>query len=181
MAVLLMVLVSLGGAALILVANRKSRALPVVKVLDPRLRILWAQMLKGSRTYYLPKDAYSCEGRLGSRLEGDLRRQIDRMGVSIHTLSAFKPGNGTNGRAFFVGYTLPLPSASSEHLIAELVAGDGTVYPLRSAAGGGGGPPEKSWNLWILDSMASRVTNYALRLKTQTNGPVAGEIQFAEP
>jgi len=55
------------------------------------------------------------------------------------------------------------------------------VHPLRSAAGGGGGPPQESWNLWILDSMPPFVTNYALRFKTQTNGPLVGEIQFADP
>ena len=178
--VALLLLLAGVGVALILPASRGSAGRPAVTVLDPRLGILWVQTRKGSGTYYLPKDVYGCAGRLGSRLEGQLRQQAWRMGVNIRTLPAFRAGNGTNGRAFFVGYTLSLPPKSSEHLMAELVAGDGTVYPLRSAAGGGGGPPERSWNLWLLDSMPSYVTNYALHLKTQTNGPLAGEIQFAD-
>jgi hypothetical protein len=131
-----------------------------------------------SNTYYLPSDVnvLVSEGRLGSTLEGKARWAIRQLGIKIDTLPAFRPGNGTGGRAFLVGYAFPDPM----HLVAELVAEDGTLYPLQRA-GGGGGPTEMSWNLWTLDSLPPVVTNYALRLKAETNGTPLAEIKFAEP
>jgi hypothetical protein len=142
--------------------------------------MLWAQMLKGSNTYYLPQggNVLGSEGRLGNGLEGKLRWEIRKFGVNIDTLPSFRPGNGTNGRAFFIGYAFPVPPTSSVHLVAEVVTEDGTSYPLRSAAGGGGGPPERSWNLWILDSLPFDVTNCILRLKARTNSTPVAEISF---
>ncbi len=174
---LLIVLISF-GAAILFTPGRRPIARPEVAILDPRLTILWAQMREGTNTYYLPKDVYVCQGRLGNSLEGKLRGTIWNLGVHVDTLSAFRPGNGTNGRAFFVGYAFPNPPTSSVHLVAEVVGDNGTSYPLRSAAGGGGGPPERSWNLWILDSMPLAVTNYFLRLSAETNATPVAEIKF---
>ena len=171
------------AAALIFVTNHKPLTAPKVAIFDARLSILWAQMRKGSNTYYLPAggNVLASEGRLGSILEGKIRGEIRKLGINIDTLPAFRPGNGTGGRAFLVAYAFPVPPTSSVHLVAELLAEDGTLYPLRSAAGGGGGPPERSWNLWTLDSLPLVVTNYALRLKAETNGTPVAEIKFAEP
>jgi hypothetical protein len=138
-------------------------------------------MLKGTNTYYLPAggNVLGAEG-LGSRLEGKVRQKISSLGLGIDTLPAFTPGKGPGGRAFLISYAFPDPPTSSVHLAAELVAQDGAQYPLRSIAAGGGGPPERSWDLWTVDS-PSVVTNYTLRLKLGTNGSRVAEIKFAEP
>jgi len=171
------------AAALICAVNRKPMTGPKVAIFDPRLSILWAQMLKGSNTYYLPAggNVLASGGRLGNSLEGKVRVEIRGLGINFDTLPAFRPGNGTRGRAFLIGYAFPVPPTSSVHLVAELAAEDGALYPLRSTAGGGGGPPERSWNLWTLDSLPSIVTDYALRLKAETNGTPVAEVKFAEP
>jgi hypothetical protein len=176
-----MVLIVAG--ALIITSDRKPTTALKVVIFDSRLNIFWAQMRQGSNTYYLPAggNVLASEGRLGSTLEGKARWELRKLGIPIATLPAFRPGNGTGGRAFLVGYAFPVPPTSSVHLVAELVAEDGTLYPLRSAAGGGGGPPERSWNLWTLDSLPPVVTNYALRLKAETNGTPVAEIKFADP
>jgi hypothetical protein len=167
------------GAALIFAIRRKPMTPPQATIFDPRLTILSAQMLKGSNTYYLPAGGNVLgSGGLGSSLEAKLRQEIYRLGVGIDTLPAFTPGKGPGGRAFLICYTFP-PTASV-HLDAELVTRNGTLFPLRSAAGGRGGPPERAWDLWTLDSLPSVVTNYALRLKLHTGTPVA-EISFAKP
>jgi hypothetical protein len=182
---LLLIIMVIGlGAAFIFAIRPKSMAPPNATIFGPRLSILWAQMLKGSNTYYLPAGANvlgSGSGGLGSRLEGKLRQEIRKLGVGIDTLPAFRPGKGPGGRAFLICYTFPVPPTSSVHLDAELVARNGALFPLRNAAGGGGPPPERCWDLWTLDSLPSVVTNYALRLKLQTNGTPVAEIRFAEP
>ena len=171
------------AAALFVMPKRKPMTAAKVAIFDARLSVLWAQMRKGSNTYYLPAggNVFASEDGLGNPLEGEIRGEIRKLGINIDTLPAFRPGNGTGGRAFLVAYAFPVPPTSSMHLVAELVAEDGALYPLRSAAGGGGGPPERSWNLWTLDSLPSVVTNYALRLKAETNGTPVAEIKFAEP
>jgi hypothetical protein len=171
------------AAVLIFAPNRKPMTAPKVVIFDARLSILWAQMRKGSNTYYLPAggNVLASEGRLGSSLEGRARSEIRKLGINIDTLPAFRPGNGTGGRAYLIGYAFPVLPTSQVHLVAELAAEDGTVYPLQSAAGGGGGPPERSWDLWTLDSLPSVVTNCVLRLKAETNGTPVAEIRFAEP
>jgi hypothetical protein len=183
MGIMSVLLTLTAAAALIVTPKLKPMTAPRVAIFDPRLSVLWAQMRKGSNTYYLPAggNVLGSEGRFGSTLEGKVRGEIRKLGMNIDTLPAFRPGTGTGGRAFLVGYAFPVPPTSSVHLVAELVAEDGALYPLRSAAGGGGGPPERSWNLWTLDSLPSVVTNYALRLKAETNGTPIAEIKFAEP
>jgi hypothetical protein len=178
--VLLIVLICVVGMRVI-APRSKPATPPRTTILDARLRILWAQMLKGSNTYYLPVGG-NVSGHKGvaSRLEGELRQKIRKLGFNIDTLPAFTPGKGPDGRAFLVCYAFPVPPTSSVHFAAELVAGDGTLLPLRSAAAGGGGPPEKSWDLWTLDALPSIATNYFLRLK-QTNGTPVAEIRFDEP
>jgi hypothetical protein len=182
MSALLIMLIGL-GIALLLAPKRKFMTPPKTTIFDSRLNILSVQMRKGSNTYYLPAggNVLASEGLLGSTLEGKARWKIRQLGIKIDTLPAFRPGNGIGGRAFLVAYAFPVPPTSSVHLVAELVAEDGTLYPLQSPAGGGGGPPERSWNLWTLDSLPPVVTNYALRLKAETNGTPLAEIKFAEP
>ena len=183
-AIILSIILVACGAVLIFAFSRKSMSAPSVTVLDPRLRILLVQMRKGSDTYYLPKrgNVLGSEGQgVGSSVEGKLRDEIRRLGINIESMPAFQPGTGPNGRAFLIGYAFPIPPTSSVHLVAELVAEDGAVYPLGRKAGGGGGPPERSWNLWTLDSLPSGVTNYALRLKLETNGIPLAEVRFPEP
>lgn len=181
MIILLMTLTVATG--LWLLTNYTRPTAPTVSIFDARLHFLWAQMLKGSNTYYLPRggNVFASEGHLGNPLEGKIRGAIRKLGLNIDTLPAFKPGKGSGGRAFLVAYAFPVPPTSSVHLVAELVAADGALFPLRSAAGGGGGPPERSWNLWTLDSLPSAVTNYALRLKDETNGTTVAQIKFSEP
>jgi hypothetical protein len=172
------------GAIWIFALNSKSIPAPSVTVFDPRLRVLLVQMRKGSNTYYLPKrgNVLGSEGQgMGSSVEGNFRDEIRRLGINIESMPAFRPGTGPGGRAFLVGYAFPSPPTSSVHLAAELVAEDGAAYPLASKAGGGGGPPERSWNLWALDSLPPGVSNYALRLKLETNGAPLAEIKFPEP
>jgi len=171
------------AAALIAMPKRKPMTAPKVTIFDARLSVLWAQMRKGSNTYYLPADGnvLGSEGRFGSTLEGKVRGEIRKLGINIDTLPAFRPGTGSGGRAFLVGYAFPVPPTSSVHLVAELLAENGTLYPLQNPASGGGGSPERSWDLWTLDSLPSVVTNYTLRLKAETNGAPVAEIQFAEP
>jgi hypothetical protein len=172
------------GAVLLFEIGSKPVPAPSVTVFDPRLRIFLVQMRKGSNTYYLPKrgNVLANEGQgLGSSVEGKLRDDLRSLGLNIESMPAFRPGAGPNGRAFLVGYAFPAPPTSSVHLIAELVAEGGAVYPLGSKAGGGGGPPERSWNLWALDSLPSGVTNYTLRLAGETNGKPLAEIRFPEP
>jgi hypothetical protein len=169
------------AAALVWSTKVKSAKPPQITLLDARLKILWAHMLKGTNTYYLPAggNVLGSEG-LGSGLEGDLRKKLSKLGVGIGTLPAFTPGKGPNGRAFLVSYAFPVPSTSFVHVAAVLVDQNGADYPLRDIAGGGGGPPERSWNLWALDSLPPTVTNYSLRLTLDTNGAPLAEIKFPE-
>ena len=178
---LVVILIGLSAALLSLPKSKFVTPLKAT-IFDTRLRILWAQMLKGSNTYYLPAvgDVLG-SGGLGSSLEAQIRQGISRLRVGVDPLPAVTPGKGPDGRAFLICYAFPDPPTSSMHLDAELVGQDGTLFPLRSATRGGGGPPERSWDLWILDSLPSVVTNYALRLKLQTNGTPVAEIRFAEP
>jgi hypothetical protein len=169
------------GAILFCLPKRNRAVLAKVTILDTRLKIFWARALKGTNTYYLPAggNVLGSEG-LGSHLEGELRQEISRLGLKIETLPAFK-GKDPSGRAFLVSYAFPDPPTSSVHLCAELAANNGARYPLRSVAGGGGGPPERSWDLWALDSLPSAAAGYTLRLAVQTNGPPVAEIKFTEP
>jgi hypothetical protein len=176
---LVVILIGLSAA---LLSRPKSKVVTPLKatIFDTRLKILWAQMLQGSNTYYLPAGGDVLgSGGLGSSLEAQIRQGISRLGVD--PLPAVTPGKGPDGRAFLICYAFPDPPTSSMHLDAELVGHDGTLFLLRSATRGGGGPPERSWDLWILDSLPSGVTNYTLRLKLQTNGTAVAEIRFAEP
>jgi hypothetical protein len=182
------VIMLIGFGIMVLVLERRQGetgtllSAPTTTIFDSRLNILWTQMRKGSNTYYLPSggNVLASEGHLGNVLEGKVRWGIRQLGINVETLPAFRPGNGPGGRAFLVGYAFPVPPTSSVHLVAELVAGDGTHYPLRSAAGGGGGPPERSWNLWTIDALPPVVSHYALQLKEETNRPTLAEIKFAE-
>jgi hypothetical protein len=90
------------------------------------------------RVTYLPARGNVLGGEgLGSRLEGELRRKISRLGGRIETLPAFTPGTNPSGRAYLVSYAFPNPPTSSVHLVAALVDQKGTQYLLRSVAGGG--------------------------------------------
>jgi hypothetical protein len=179
--VLLVILLACGAVCL-LSPRRASMLAPSVKVLDPKLRILLVETRSGSNTYYLPTgfNVLGSEGQgFGSSVEGKFREELCSLGISVDRMPAFQPGTNSRGRAFLVGYAYPVPPTSSAHLTAELVAGDGTVYSLQSKGGGGGGPPERSWDLWTLDSLPLGVTNYVLRLAT--NGTPLAEITFPEP
>jgi hypothetical protein len=169
------------GTMLIWLPKRKPAMLPKVTIFDPRLKILWARAMNGTNTYYLPAslNVLGSEG-LGSRIEGELRQKISRLGVRIETLPAFTPGKDPSGRAFLLSYAFPDPPTSSVHLVAELLDQSGTRYPLRSVAGGGGGPPERSWDLWSLDSLPSAVRSYTVRLALQTNGAPVAEMRFPD-
>ena len=169
------------GVGAILIWLPRRAAPPRVTIFDPRLKILWARAVKGTNTYYLPARGNVLGGEgLGSRVEGELRREISRLGVRIETLPAFTPGTNSSGRAFLVSYAFPDPPTSSVHLVAALVDQKGTQYLLRSVAGGGGGPPERSWDLWTLDCLPLAVRGYTLRLTLQTNGPPVAEMKFPD-
>lgn len=170
-------------AALMIIGRKPKAAMPAqTKILDPRLNVLWAQVLKGSNAYFLPAhgNVLGSQG-LGSGIEGNLRQELHQLGLPVDTLPAVTPAKSPNARTFLICYAFPDPPTSSMHLTAELVIPDGTPLPLRNMGGGGGGPPERSWDLWTLDSLPSAVTTYALRLKLQTNSAPLAEIRFPEP
>jgi hypothetical protein len=176
----LLVMLIVIGAALMFLSKGKSTIAPKVAILDPRLKILSAQMLSGNKRYYMPHDGNMFVGdevRWASSLEGEVRSAVHRMGLNVDTLTPLRPGKGLGGRAFCIYYAFPESATSSLHLVAELVAQDGTLYPLRSVAGARGSSPE-SWNVWTLDSAQSVGTNYALRLKTETDGTPVAELKF---
>lgn len=181
---MLLIGVMIAGAGIWFCLSRKDNAVVAkVTIFDPRLRILRVRPLKGTNTYYLPDggNVLGSEDLLGSRMEGELRQRISKLGVKIDTLPAFKPGTNASGRAFLVSYAFPNPPASSVHLSAELRDQNGAHYSLRNAAGGGGGPPERSWDLWCVDSLPVTGTTLTLCLNADSNGPCVAEIQFLEP
>ena len=147
-----------------------------VTILDKRLQIFSAETVAGTNTYYLSDDG----SHIGNQLGGKIISKLHAWGVPVYVPPYFAPGKRSNSRAFLVCYYFPLPNVPSAHLDAELVAADGTIFPMQTPGGGGGGPPQKYWNGWMLESPPSNIESCVLRLKLQTNGTPVGEIRLGQ-
>ena len=80
MAIVSVLLTLAVAAALFIMPKRKPMTAAKVAIFDARLNVLWAQMRKGSNTYYLPAggNVLGSESRFGSTLEGKVREHKQR-------------------------------------------------------------------------------------------------------
>jgi hypothetical protein len=161
-------------------------AAPSVTVFDPRLSVLWADMLKGDKAYHPHHLEELLRDGLGNPLkrtvrdlEGRIRDHVHGLGIGIDPMPSFNLGPGPRARTFLIGYAYGNPPIQWT-LTAELVAADGTVYPLQRLSCGGGSPPGSSYCEYSIASLSSGVTNYALRLKLNPKGRPLAEIRFPE-
>lgn len=152
-------------------------------ILNPGLRILRVQVITGTNAIYLPRGGLLGIGDFAapSAFEAGLRKPLSKLTFGwVEAVPESAPGKSPGARAFLVSYAFPNPPRSSAHLDAELMTQNDVRFPLNNPCGGGGGPPERSWDLWKLDSLPPTVTNYTLRLANRTNGEPVAEVIFTE-
>jgi hypothetical protein len=169
-------------AGLIALPKSTARPAPKVTILDKRLQIFSVETVAGTNTCYLSDDG----SHIGNQLGGRIASKLHAWGVPVYVPPYFAPGKRSDSRAFIICYYFPLPPMPSAHLDAELVAADGTIFPMHTPGGGGyggppgGGPPRKYWNGWMLESPPPNIESCVVRLKLQTNGMPVGEIRFGQ-